>query len=293
MAPPFFSGISKDINGLLNNDFYHSQVAQVEVSTTASNGVKFNVKAKQPAKDAPLNASIESKFFDKASGLNLTQSWSNSNNLTTKLELAELTPGLKTELQTSLIPNISKNAKLNLSFVQQYFAAKGSFDLLKSPVFVGDLTVAHDGIVAGAEFGYDISQGNLSRYALALGYNSKEYTLTCSTNNKNLTSVSFFQKVSPILQVGAKATTSSNPAPAASGSTASSSNQSVNIEFATKYNPDTTSQIKAKLNDNGALALSYKQTLQKGISLGFGTSFNVLKLSEPVHQLGVSLSFTS
>lgn len=281
MAPPFFSDINKGVNDLLNRDFYHTSVAAVDVSTVAKNGVKFDLKAKQTVKDGPLAANIETKVSDKATGLTLTQGWSNSNNLNTKIELADLTPGLKSELVTSLVPGVSKAAKLNVNFVQPFFTARGAFDLLKGPSFVGDLTLAHEGIVGGAEIGYDITGGSLSRYAVALGYSAGDYSLGLSINNAQLTTVSFFQKVSPILQVGAKAI--STPKQLAN----------VNIEFATLYLPDPTSQVKAKVADSGIVALAYKQQLRPGVTLGVGASFNALNLSEPVHKLGSSLSFSA
>lgn len=281
MAPPFFSDISKGVNDLLNRDFYHTSVAAVDVSTVAKNGVKFDLKAKQTVKDGPLAANIETKVSDKATGLTLTQGWSNSNNLNTKIELADVTPGLKSELVTSLVPGVSKAAKLNVNFVQPFFTARGAFDLLKGPSFVGDLTLAHEGIVGGAEIGYDITGGSLSRYAVGLGYSAGDYSLGLSINNAQLTTVSFFQKVSPILQVGAKAI--STPKQLAN----------VNIEFATLYLPDPTSQVKAKVADSGIVALAYKQQLRPGVTLGVGASFNALNLSEPVHKIGSSLSFSA
>ncbi|QLL31450.1 hypothetical protein HG536_0B03130 [Torulaspora globosa] len=281
MAPPFFSDINKGVNDLLNRDFYHTSVAAVDVSTIAKNGVKFDLKAKQTVKDGPLAANIETKVSDKATGLTLTQGWSNSNNLNTKIELADVTPGLKTELVTSLVPGVSKAAKLNVNFVQPFFTARGAFDLLKGPSFVGDLTLAHEGIVGGAEIGYDITGGSLSRYAVALGYSAGDYSLGLSIDNAQLTTVSFFQKVSPILQVGAKAI--STPKQLAN----------VNIEFATLYLPDPTSQVKAKVADSGIVALAYKQQLRPGVTLGVGASFNALNLSEPVHKIGSSLSFSA
>lgn len=281
MAPPFFSDINKGVNDLLNRDFYHTSVAAVDVSTVAKNGVKFDLKAKQTVKDGPLAANVETKVSDKATGLTLTQGWSNSNNLNTKIELTDLTPGLKSELVTSLVPGVSKAAKLNVNFVQPFFTARGAFDLLKGPSFVGDLTLAHEGIVGGAEIGYDITGGSLSRYAVALGYSAGDYSLGLSINNAQLTTVSFFQNVSPILQVGAKAI--STPKQLAN----------VNIEFATLYLPDPTSQVKAKVADSGIVALAYKQQLRPGVTLGVGASFNALNLSEPVHKLGSSLSFSA
>ena len=50
-------------------------------------------------------------------------------------------------------------------------------------------------------------------------------------------------------------------------------------------------QVKAKVSDSGIVTLAYKQLLRPGVTLGVGSSFDALKLSEPVHKLGWSLSF--
>ncbi|CAI4721547.1 AAC_HP2_G0045190.mRNA.1.CDS.1 [Saccharomyces cerevisiae] len=281
MSPPVYGDISRNINDLLNKDFYHATPAAFDVQTTTANGIKFSLKAKQPVKDGPLSTNVEAKLNDKQTGLGLTQGWSNTNNLKTKLEFANLTPGLKNELITSLTPGVAKSAVLNTTFTQPFFTARGAFDLcLKSPTFVGDLTMAHEGIVGGAEFGYDISAGSISRYAMALSYFAKDYSLGATLNNEQITTVDFFQNVNAFLQVGAKATMNCKLP-----------NSNVNIEFATRYLPDASSQVKAKVSDSGIVTLAYKQLLRPGVTLGVGSSFDALKLSEPVHKLGWSLSF--
>ena len=116
MSPPVYSDISRNINDLLNKDFYHATPAAFDVQTTTANGIKFSLKAKQPVKDGPLSTNVEAKLNDKQTGLGLTQGWSNTNNLKTKLEFANLTPGLKNELITSLTPGVAKSAVLNTTF---------------------------------------------------------------------------------------------------------------------------------------------------------------------------------
>ncbi|CCK71968.1 porin POR1 KNAG_0I01830 [Huiozyma naganishii CBS 8797] len=286
MAQPFFSDIFKDSNDLLNKDFFHATPLQFDVKTIAKNGVNFNVKAKQNISNGPLAAVVESKFFDKTNGLVLTQGWANNNNVNTKLEVLDITPGLKTELNTTFDPNEllsgkGKNVSLNVSFAQPYFNARGLFNLLNGPPnFVGDMTVSHNGFVCGSEIGYDISKGAISRYALSLAYKSLDYSVGVAVNNKQVTSLLFNQVISKSLQVGSRATLDPKV-----------NSNKVNLEFVTKYLPDDNSQVKAKISDLGTLSLSYKQLLRPGVTLGVGSSFDALKLNEPVHKIGWSLSF--
>lgn len=72
----------------------------------------------------------------------------------------------------------------------------------------------------------------------------------------------------------------------------SKTSSNMNIEFVTRYVPDSISQVKAKIADSGLTTLSYKRNLNKDISLGVGMSFNALQLTEPVHKFGWSLSFS-
>ena len=141
--------------------------------------------------------------------------------------------------------------------------------------------MANECFIAGTEFAYDITSGIIYRYAVALAYRTKGYNVGISINDEQLTTASFFQNVSKSLQVGSRATL--NP----------KLGSNVNIEFATRYVPDPSSQIKAKITDVGKLTLSYKQNVKKGITFGVGASFDALKLDEPLQKVGWSLSFNT
>lgn len=285
MAPPAFSDVSKNQNNLLNKDFYHLAPASIEVSTTTPNNVGFTVKGKV-GKDNTIAGNLEAKFSDKATGLTLTQGWTTANALDTKVELVDaLTQGLKAELLTSLVPNATKGAKLNVFFTHPSVTARAFFDLLKGPTFVGDATVGHDGFTAGAEVGYDISSAKVTKYSAAIGYAQPVYNVSVSaTSNLSVFSAAYYHKVSPLVEAGAKATWDSK-ADATAG-------KAVGIEFATKYVLDSSAFVKAKVADSGLTALSFQQVLRPGVKLGLGVSFDALKLAEPVHKLGWSLSFS-
>ena len=234
-------------------------------------------------RDSTIAASVDAKYVDKATGLTLTQGWNNANALNTKIELSELlTPGLKGELDTSVVPNGTRNAKLNFFYQQSAVNARLFFDLLKGPVATADLAVAHDGFTAGAELGYDIASAKVNKYSVGVGYTNLNYALAATaTSNLSVFSAAYFHKVSPLVEVGAKTTWDSVKS------------SSVNVEFATKYSLDKSAFVKAKIADSGLTALAYSQELRPGVRLGLGASFDALKLAEPVHKLGFSLSFTA
>lgn len=282
MAPVAYSDLQKSANDLLTKDFFHLNTASVDVKTVAPNGVTFTVKGKT-VKDNAIAASVEAKYVDKSTGLSLTQGWNNANALLTKIELSELlTPGLKGELDTTVVPNGTRNAKLNFFYQQQSINARLFFDLLKGPIATADLVASHDGFTAGAELGYDISSAKVNKYSVGVGYGTFNYALAATaTSNLSIFQAAYYHKVSPFVEVGAKTTWDSIKS------------NNVNVEFATKYILDSTSFLKGKIADTGLTAVSYSQQLRPGVTLGLGASFDALKLAEPVHKLGVSLSFTA
>jgi voltage-dependent anion channel protein 2 len=283
MSVPAFSDIAKSSNDLLTRDFYHLSVASLEIKTKAPNGVAFTVKGKSN-NQGPLSGSLETKYNDKATGLTLTQGWTTANVLDTKIELDEaLTPGLKGELTSSFLPATgTKNAKLSLYFRQPAFHARAFFDLLKGPTFTGDVTVGHEGFLVGAEIGYDILDGKITKYSTAAGFSAPVYTAAVTaTNNLNVISASYYHKVNDSTEAGAKATWDRK------------SSSAVGLEVGTKHKLDATAFAKAKVNSQGIATIAYSQALRPGVTLGLGLSADTQRLSESAHKIGFSLTFAA
>ncbi|ODV93835.1 hypothetical protein PACTADRAFT_51585 [Pachysolen tannophilus NRRL Y-2460] len=283
MAPPAFSDISKSANNVLNKEFYHQTPVSLEFKSVAPNGVAFTTNGK--VSGGKTSGNLEGTFTDKATGLTLTQGWNTANSLDTKIALADaLSPGLKSELVTSIVPGGNRSAKLNLYFTQPSVTARAFVDLLKGPIFNGDFTVGHEGFTTGGEISYDVKSALLTKYSAAIGYSAPVYTVSLTAaNNLQLFSAAYYHKVSPLVEVGGKATydsknTGANP---------------VSVELASKYHLDSTAFVKAKIADSGIASLAYSQVLRPGVTLGLGAAVDTLKLGESAHKLGLSLAFSA
>lgn len=170
-------------------------------------------------------------------GLTVTQAWTTLNSLDTKIELDNtLANGLKAEFLFHFLPaSKGKGAKLNLHFKQPLFHARAFFDLLKGPSFSGDAVVGHDGFLAGAEVGYNVNDGRITRYAAAVGYSVPEYTAAITaTNNLSLFSASYYHRVNALVEAGAKASWDAKSSPQPS------------LEIATKYKLDSATFVKVE-----------------------------------------------
>jgi voltage-dependent anion channel protein 2 len=278
-----FSDIAKASNDITSKDFFHQAPLSVDVKTTAPNGVTFTSKAKSAGDK--LSASLEGKYADKKTGLSLVQGWATNNTLSTKVELVDaVLPGLKTELVSAVTPNVSKSVKFNNYYTHHNLSARVFVDLLKGPVFNTDLSFTQDGITTGGALTYDVKSAKLNNYTLALGYKAVDYAVALvASNNLSVFTTGYFHKVSPAVQVGAKATYDSK----------STTPNPVALEIASRYQLDPTAFVKAKVNDAGVVALAYQQDLTKGVKIGFGGAVDALKLNEATHKLGVSLSFSA
>ncbi|EME44434.1 hypothetical protein DOTSEDRAFT_72045 [Dothistroma septosporum NZE10] len=282
---PAFGDISKAANDLINKDFYHTAQATLDVKLKAPNGTNVNVKGKQGF-DGVTSGSIEGKHTLKPQGVTITQSWNTGSLLDSKVELADvIAPGVKVDLQNLWNPAKEGSAaqKVNLAFKNpnvhsraflNYATAKGNVDA------VVDVTAGSDGFLVGGEAGYDVQKAAITRYSLGVGYQSPTYTASIiGTQNLSVIAASYYQKVNPAVEVGAKAGYDVQ-AQKANG-----------LELASKYKLDALSFAKAKINDRGIAALAYSTKLNAGTTIGLGLSLDTNKLNEAGHKIGTSLTF--
>jgi len=284
MPLPAYGDMSKAANDLINKDFYHTQAANLEVKLKAPNGANVTVKGKQ-AFDGATTASLEGKYTLKPQGITVTQGWTTAALLDTKVEFASLmSQPVKAEFQNLFNPNAPSKAaqKLNLTFKQPNLHARAFLDHSAAGNINAliDATVGHEGFVAGAEAGYDVSKAAITRYSAGLGYQAPTFTASLiAMQNLSVLAASYYQKVNSNVEAGAKATYDLQ------------GGKSVGLEVASKYKLDPLSFAKAKINDRGIAALAYNTKLNAGTTFGVGLSLDTNKLNEAGHKIGTSFVF--
>ncbi|KAH8730197.1 eukaryotic porin/Tom40 [Phaeosphaeriaceae sp. PMI808] len=280
--PPAFSDIAKASNDLINKDFYHTAAAALEVKLKAPNGVNFTAKGTS-AHSGPVTSSLEGKKA-LSNGISITQSWNTANLLATKVELNDtFASGLKAEVLSNFAPNTgNKGQKLNLHFKQSNIHGRALVDYSPAGAIgaIADAVVAHDGFVVGGEVGYDVQKAAITKYSAALGYTTPLYNAAVTaTNSLSVFTASYYQRVNPAVEAGAKASWDSK------------SGSNVGLELAAKYKLDPASFAKAKINNLGIASLAYNTKVNSGLTFGIGGSFDTQKLNEAGHKLGTSFTF--
>lgn len=185
----------------------------------------------EPSPSIPMHALIQ--YHD--AGITGTVAWSTLNIIDGKVELdGTLAKDFKVEALTTFKPETSdKSAKLNLYFKQPAFHMRAFVDALKGPTANVDAVIGHEGLVAGAEAGYDVQKAAVTRYSASVGYVAPEYTAAVTaTNNLSVFTASYFHKVNSQVQAGAKTTYDSKNA------------GSVGLEVAGRYVIDPMSFVK-------------------------------------------------
>ncbi|KAJ7689126.1 eukaryotic porin/Tom40 [Mycena rosella] len=284
--------LGKSSTDLLQKD-YPFQGTALEIKTKTPSGVVFKVAGNRASHNSVILGDLEAKMNHKKHGLTFTSTWTTANVLKTQVELDnQVAQGLKLDLTTSLAPNKekggNKTAIINAAYKQSGFHSRAVLDVLKGPTFTADTVVGRDGFLVGAEAAYNVTDGRISRYALAAGFNAPEYAVTIhALNDLKSFSASYYHRVSADVEAGAKAVYDPKL-----------TNGGVSIEVGTKTYLDSAAFVKAKINNSGVLALGYTQSLRPGLKASFGLALDTQKLNEvdpagPVHKVGMSFVFES
>ncbi|EKM79267.1 hypothetical protein AGABI1DRAFT_85125 [Agaricus bisporus var. burnettii JB137-S8] len=288
-VPVSWKDFGKAANDLLGRDYYF-QGSSLEVKTKTPSNVAFKVAGSRDAKSDAIAADLEAKWTDKKHGLTVTQAWTTSNILRNLVEVEDqIAKGVKFDLSTSLSPEKgTKTAVLNAALKQPGFHTRASLDVFRGPTFTADAVVGRDNLFLGAEAAYNVTEGNVSRYATAIGYLSHDYSITVhALNNLNTYHASYHQRISDSTEAGAKAVYDTK-----------ATHGGVALEVGAKTVLDQSSYLKAKINNTGVLALAYSQALRPGVRATFGLAVDTQKLNDvspsgPAHKVGVHFVFDS
>ncbi|EIN12994.1 voltage-dependent ion-selective channel [Punctularia strigosozonata HHB-11173 SS5] len=285
-VPPSWKDLGKSSNDLLGKDFPTSGV-QLEVKTATPSNTTFKVAGLRDNKSGGINGDIEAKYTDKKNGLVFTQAWTTANVLRSQVELSDyITKGLKLDLATALLPDSGqKSALINATYKQPGLHSRASLDLFKGPTFIADTVLGRDGFLVGAEASYNVTEGRVTKYATAIGYSAPEYAVALhGLGNLSTFAASYYHRVSPDVEAGAKAVYDTKAAGA------------VSLEVGAKAYLDAAAFVKAKINNHGILALGYTQALRPGVRATFGLALDTQKLNDvtptgPAHKVGASITF--
>jgi len=286
-VPPSWKDLGKSSNDLLGKD-YHFSGTSLEVKTSTPSNVTFKVDGIRDSKTSHVTGNLEGKYSDKAHGLTITQAWTTHNALRTQIELEnQIAKGLKLDTTTTLLPEKNtKSVLLGAAYKQPGVHARAVLDVFKGPTFTADTVLGRDGFLLGAEASYNVTEARVTKYSAALGFSAPEYAVTFhGLSNLSTFAASYYHRVSPDVEAGAKAVYDTN-----------ATSPAVGLEVGTKAYLDSAAFIKAKINNAGVLAVGYTQALRPGVKASFGLALDTQRLNDaghagPAHKVGAQFVF--
>jgi len=286
-VPPSWKDLGKSSNDLLGKD-YHFSGTSLEVKTSTPSNVTFKVDGSRDSKTSLVTGNLEGKYSDKVHGLTITQAWTTHNALRTQIELEnQIAKGLKLDTTTTLHPEKNtKSVLLGAAYKQPGLHARAVLDIFKGPTFTADTVLGRDGFLIGTEASYNVTEGRVTKYSAALGFSAPEYAVTLhGLSNLSTFAASYYHRVSPDVEAGAKAIYDTN-----------ATSPGVGLEVGTKAYLDSAAFIKAKINNAGVLAVGYTQALRPGVKASFGLALDTQRLNDaghagPAHKVGAQFVF--
>jgi len=280
MAPLNYSDITKSVNDLFGKDF-PSGIAKLEVKTFASDAANFTITGTQDQKSGGIIGEIKAKHINKPNGLTITNSWTTNNIATTQFEIIDkLADGLKLDVSASLFPHSGqKTGKAGIEYKQENVNFRSYFHVLKNPQLNTDLVFGRDRFLAGAEVGYDVMDGRVTKYGLTGVYKTLDYAVGIqSTQSLSLHSLFYHHRINKDIEAAARASYDTK------------ANGAMKLEVATKYALDEKTYAKAKVNSEGVVGLGLTQVLRPGLKFSLGGNFDTVRLGENNHKFGFAVT---
>lgn len=279
MAPPKFADLGKAASDLLSKNF-HFGVVNLEANTTALNGAKFTTKGKHTTATGGVGGSLECEM--ELRGMKYKESMTTDGVIHGSLTLDDkLLKSVKVEAAFDFAPDSGKmggaikSSYANCDYLNATADVTSSGLLHASSVF-GNIPFLN-GWVLGGQLSYDTANAKLVTQNLGVEYREKDFVIHSGIYDSSKLVGSIHHQINDKLSAGAMLNWSNGP------STAS-------LTFCGKYDVDGTTFVKAKLDNNLALGVSYVQNLRDGVQVTLSGLVNGGK-GEGGHKLGMSLNF--
>lgn len=279
-APPSYSDLGKSARDLFSKGFNYG-FYKVEAKTKTDSGVEFTSNGSSNHDSGKFNGSLETKYKCSEHGLTFSEKWNTDNTLGTEISIEDqLVKGLKLSFDTQFAPQTGKKSgKIKTQYKQEYFNANFDVDFdFAGPTINGAAVAGYNGWLAGYQFGFDTSKSKLSKSNFAVGYKADDFTLNTSVNDGSEFGGSVFQRVNSSLETGVQLKW-------AAGSNATS------FGIAAKYTPEKDTTLRAKVNNNSQIGLSYQQKIRSGVSLTLSTNIEGKNFNQGGHKVGLGIDF--
>jgi voltage-dependent anion channel protein 2 len=280
MAPPVYGDLGKSAKDVFGKGFHFGEV-KLDVKTKAANGLEISAGGTSKLETGVVAGNIETKYKCKEYGVTITDKWTTDNKLNTTIDVEDqILKGLKLTFDSTFAPQTGeKCGKIKSVYKHDLVSVNADMDLnLAGPTVNASAVVGCcDGWLAGYSLGYSTQQGKLTKSSFGCGYAAGNTAIHASVADGKLFNASIYNRTSPRLETGVELgwTTGKNE---------------TTFGIGAKYGLDGNASVRAKVDLNSQVGLSYQQKLRKGVTVTFSTLVDGKSLNQPGgHKLGIAL----
>jgi len=275
--------LGKEAKDLINKNF-HFGVIKFEGKTKTKNGVEFTTEGSHYTDTGNVNGSLETKFKNADYGVTFTEKWTTDNLISTNISIDDkIAKGVKVDFDTTFAPITGKKtAKVKTAYKHENVHATGDVDLnFAGPSINGSAVFAYKGWHAGYQACYDTGSSKLTANNASLTYKDGDFVVHSAINDGSKYVGSIHHQVN------------SNLSAAAMLQWASGSKDPASLTVCGRYDIDRETYMKAKLDNQLHLGISYVQSLRPGVQLTMSSLINAKSLENGGHKLGLSLNLSA
>jgi len=253
---------------------------KLECKTKSRTGIEFNASGTSMNDTGKVNAALEIKYKISEQGVTLKEKWNTDNNLNTEITAEDcLAKGLKLSVNSTFAPQTGKkNAVVSTAYKADAFNVNCDMDYNGgSPLVNAAAVLAHQGWLAGTQLSFDTSKSKLTKTNFALGYTNSDVVLHSHVNDGQVFGASVYQKVRPDVQAGVMINWNSTTNAAQFG-------------LGGVLTVDKDTNMRAKINNQGALGLGLTHRLRDGIEVTLSANLDVKNFNQGGHKLGLGLN---
>ncbi|KAL6867646.1 hypothetical protein ACP4OV_015670 [Aristida adscensionis] len=262
-GPGLFSDIGKKAKDLLTRDYTYDQ--KLTISTVSASGVGLTSTAVKKGGLYSLDVSSVYKYKNTLVDVKVDT----ESNISTTLTVLDALPS--TKLVTSVKLPDYNSGKVELQYFHEHASFATAVGTKPSPVIDFSGTVGAQGVVFGAEGGFDSATGKFTKYSAAIGITKPDYHVAFILADKGDTI-----KASGLYHLDEKQKTS-----AVAELTRRLSTNENTLTVGGLYTVDPQTVVKARLNNTGTLAALLQHEVEPKSLLTISGEFDTKALDRP------------
>jgi len=277
MAPPVYADLGKSSRDVFGKG-YHFGLLKLNCKTKTSTGVEFTSGGSSNLDSGKVLGNLETKYKIPEYGLTFTEKWNTDNTLGTEVTIQDqIAKGLKVTFDSTFAPQTGKKTGvIKTEYKHDTASINADVDLNAGPAINGSAVCGYQGWLAGYQMSFDVAKSKLTKNNFSIAYVAQDFALHTNVNDGQEFGGAVFQKVNSNLETGVQVAWTA-------GSNAT------RFGLGCKYQLDSDSSVRAKINNASQLGLGYEQKLRPGVTVTLSSLIDVKNFNQGGHKLGMAL----